>query len=266
VLRAAFSRVERFGQVGSTNDVVRSWLAAGTPEIAVASAAEQTAGRGRAGRTWLAPADSSLLVSVGYRPTYLLPEETWRLGAVTSLAMAEAAEQVAELPAGTIRLKWPNDLVVEDAGGIRKIGGVLGETDGLGTDDVRAVVGVGFNVDWGDQPIPPELVGSMASLATAVGRPLTAPDLLDAFLGRLEATAGALRRGAFGIDDWTARQVTTGRSIVLELPGGERASARAEGVDPDSGALLVATAAASTGVRPIHAAEVVHVRLAGTQV
>ena len=62
--------------------------------------------------------------------------------------MADAAEEVAGLAPGTIRLKWPNDLVVEGDGGVRKLAGVLGETDGLGTDDPRAVVGIGINADW----------------------------------------------------------------------------------------------------------------------
>ena len=59
----AFSRVERYDRVGSTNDVVRDWLAAGVPEICLAVAGEQTAGRGRNGRTWTAPAGAALPVS-----------------------------------------------------------------------------------------------------------------------------------------------------------------------------------------------------------
>jgi len=49
------SRQQRFPSVASTNDVVRAWLAEGTPEVCLAVADEQTAGRGRNGRTWLAP-------------------------------------------------------------------------------------------------------------------------------------------------------------------------------------------------------------------
>ena len=74
---------------------------------------EQTAGRGRAGRRWVAPAGGALLLSVGFRPTWLEPERAWRLAAVVSLAMAEAAESIAGLPGGRVRLKWPNDLVIE---------------------------------------------------------------------------------------------------------------------------------------------------------
>ena len=133
------SRQERFDVVGSTNDVVRGWLAEGTPEVCVAVADRQTAGRGRNGRPWLAPAGSALLVSLGFRPGWLRPERVWRLAATVSLAMADAAEEVAGLPDGAIALKWPNDLYTKDQP--RKLAGVLGETDGLGGPDPRAVIG-----------------------------------------------------------------------------------------------------------------------------
>src|SRR5207344_2593285 len=86
------ARSERFEVVGSTNDVVHSWLADGTPEVCLAVAGEQTAGRGREGRAWLAPHGAALLLSVGFRPTWLAPDSAWRLAAIVSLAMADAAE------------------------------------------------------------------------------------------------------------------------------------------------------------------------------
>ena len=107
------ARQERFVVVGSTNDVVRGWLADGTPEVCLAVADEQAEGRGRDGRRWVAPPGAALLLSLGFRPTWLLPDRAWRLAAMASLAMAEAAEHAAGLPEGTIRLKWPNDLVIE---------------------------------------------------------------------------------------------------------------------------------------------------------
>src|SRR5512143_3967687 len=175
------ARQERFDAVGSTNDVVRAWLAEGTPEVCLAIADEQTAGRGRAGRSWIAPKGRALLLSLGFRPVWLAPERTWRLAAVIALAMADAAEEVAGLADGAIRLKWPNDLVVEDGAGgsdsapsavIRKLGGLLGETDGLGTADPRAVIGLGINADWPAADFPAELADSMTSLREAShGRP-----------------------------------------------------------------------------------------------
>ena len=274
-MTAFLARQERFERIGSTNDAVRAWLAAGTPEVCLAVADEQTAGRGRAGRTWTAPPGVALLLSLGFRPTWLEPGHAWRLAAVVSLAMADAAEDAAGLRDHAIRLKWPNDLVIEaDApehegtglggGPIRKLGGVLGEADGLGTGDPRVIVGIGVNAGWDRADFPPDIAPQMTSLAEASGgRPIDRALLLDGFLGRLEARVEALRAGRFAIDDWTARQVTTGRIVRLEEHGGAPVEARALGLDPATGALLVADASVPGGERAIHAGDVVHVRLAG---
>jgi BirA family transcriptional regulator, biotin operon repressor / biotin---[acetyl-CoA-carboxylase] ligase len=255
------SRRERFAVVGSTNDVVREWLAEGTPEVCLAVADEQSAGRGREGRTWTAPRGHALLLSLGFRPTWLSPERTWRLAAVASLAMAEAAELVAGLTAGTIRLKWPNDLVVERDGGVLKLAGVLGETDGLGTADPRAVVGIGINADWPRDEFPIEIASSMTSLAAEGTRRVDETELLEAFLASLEPRVDALRAGAFDGRAWSDRQATSGREVRLHEHGLEPAAARAVAVDTESGALLVEDPASPDGVRQVFSADVVHVRL-----
>jgi BirA family biotin operon repressor/biotin-[acetyl-CoA-carboxylase] ligase len=92
VVPTFLSRTERYRSVGSTNDVVRGWLAAGVPEVCLAVASEQTAGRGRLGRTWTAPAGAALLCSLGFRPTWLAAERSWRIPATAALAMCDAAE------------------------------------------------------------------------------------------------------------------------------------------------------------------------------
>ncbi|HET7727909.1 MAG TPA: biotin--[acetyl-CoA-carboxylase] ligase [Candidatus Limnocylindrales bacterium] len=281
--QAFLSRAERFASVGSTNDVVRRWLAEGTPEVCLAVADEQTAGRGRDGRRWDAPPGAALLLSLGFRPGWLPPERTWRLAAIISLAMADAAEEVAGLPEGAIRLKWPNDLVIETTGDrallagdataadaaarlaapvtLRKLAGVLGESDGLGTDDPRVVIGIGTNADWPEAAFPPELAHSMTSLrAASGGRPIDLALLLDAFTSRLEARTEALRRGWFDVAGWVERQATTGRNVRVETADAvlER---RALGVDALSGGLVLDDGA--DGERVVHAGEIVHVRLAG---
>ncbi|MEA2547213.1 MAG: BirA family transcriptional regulator [Chloroflexota bacterium] len=273
-------RQERFVSVGSTNDVVRDWLAAGEPEICVAVADEQTAGRGRSGRTWSAPVGRGLLLSLGFRPTWLPPDQVWRLAATVSLAMADAAEEAAGLPGGSIRLKWPNDLVMAvDLAGrgldpheaaaanrvatIRKLGGVLGETDGLGTDDPRAVVGIGLNADWPAADFPAELRATMTSLRAAAGeRPIDRFGLVDGFVSRLEGRVAALHRGDFDAAGWIDRQVTTGRTIDLLLPDGTTETVVGIGVDAVSGALRIADGSQRDGERAIVVGEIVHVRLA----
>lgn len=258
-------RHERFATVGSTNDVVRGWLADGEPEMCVAVADEQTAGRGRSGRTWTAPAGSGLLLSVGFRPAWLAPDRVWRLAATVSLAMADAAEHVAGLGDGSIRLKWPNDLVTAAGDGtVRKIGGVLGETDGLGTGDPRAIVGIGLNADWPEADFAEELRGTMTSLrAVASDRPIEVGRLLEGFLSRLETRVAALHADRFDAAEWVGRQVTTGREIAIQLPGGSTESVLAIGVDPETGALRIADRGEPDGERSIVVGEIVHVRLAG---
>ena len=263
------ARRETFGRVGSTNDVVRGWLAGGTPEVCLAVAEEQTAGRGRDGRSWVAPAGGALLLSLGFRPTWLDPDAAWRLAAVASLAMADAAEASAGLDAGTIRLKWPNDLVIEGPGttGVRKVAGVLGETDGLGSPDPRVVVGLGLNTDWAAAAFPPELRGAMTSLRElAGGHPIHNATLLAAFTDRLEPAVDALRgAGWFDARSWSDRQLTTGRTVRIERSEGTEI-VRALGVEPATGALVVADAAAPGGERRVVVGEITHVRVADARI
>ena len=251
---ASLVRLERFDVVGSTNDIVRGWLADGTPEVCAAVADSQTAGRGRDGRTWVAPPGAAVLLSLGFRPSWLPPERVWRLAAVVSLAMAEAGEATTRAAAGTIALKWPNDLVVDTPHGVRKLGGVLGETDGIGGDDPRAVIGIGVNGDWTRDRFPDELAGGMTSLRELAGHPIDHDALVTEFFDRLEARLASLRRGPFDSAGWSERQVTTGRDVDLIDAGGAPTTVRATGVDVDTGALLV-------DGRSVFVGEIAHVRL-----
>ena len=256
------ARQERFAQVGSTNDVVRDWLLAGEPDVCLAIADEQTAGRGREGRTWTAPPAAALLLSLGFRPSWLEPSRVWQIAGSVSLAMAEAGEQTGDLPAKTIRLKWPNDLVVESTGGIRKIAGVLGETDGLGSGHPFAIVGIGINADWAADDFPPELAETMTSLREVAGRPVDRDALLEAFLARLDVRLRALRMGSFDALGWSGRQVTTGRLIRIEGPSGSAETVRALRTDTLTGALVVQDPVDDAApTRELYTGDVVHVRL-----
>src|SRR5690242_18570837 len=105
-----FGPVRWFDSLDSTNRYLRDEAAAGAPDGLVAVADVQTAGRGRLGRTWEAPPGASLLVSVLLRPALAL--EWWPL--VTPAAALAASDALHELAGIDARLKWPNDLVVDD--------------------------------------------------------------------------------------------------------------------------------------------------------
>ena len=261
---AFVSRHERFKLVGSTNDVVRSWLQGfNEPEVCLAIADEQSAGRGREGRTWTAPPGSSLLLSLGFRPTWLEPTRVWQLAASVGLAMAEAAESVAGLDARTVRLKWPNDLAAElEDGSVRKVAGILGETTGLGTSSSIAIVGIGVNVDWPASEFPPDLAESMTSLRElAGGQPIDRETLLDAFLERLEVRLRSLRMGSFDAIGWSLRQLTDGRLVRLEDRSGTAEVVRAVRADPMTGALVVEDLSGDGGQRQVLSGDIHHLRL-----
>jgi BirA family biotin operon repressor/biotin-[acetyl-CoA-carboxylase] ligase len=157
-------------------------LEADAPEGAVAVAGEQTAGRGRLGRRWLAPAGTSLLCSVQLRPrvsSAQLPELT----GVAALACADAIAAVTNLEP---ELKFPNDLLVDG----RKVAGILAEAR-----EGRVVLGVGVNVNVADSDLPTEVDRPATSLLAETGRELDRAELLVELLERLEQRYDSWNQG-----------------------------------------------------------------------
>jgi len=219
-------RVRRFATIDSTNRYLLDEARTGADAGLVVVADEQTEGRGRRGRTWIAPPGSSLLVSVLLRPM-VHGDETHILTMATALSLRDAIDDVAELRTG---LKWPNDLVVDD----RKIAGVLAEAD-LGADGrARAlVIGMGCNIEWPE--IPPDLEGIATACNLEVGHSVDRGRVLDAFLDRLAtrlADLDAVPR------DYRAGLVTLGRRVRVDL-GGSVVTGTARDID-DTGRLIVA--------------------------
>jgi len=155
----------------STNARARELAEAGAPHGTVVTAAEQTAGRGRQGRTWTAPPDKALLYSAVLRP---LDERHLLLPLAVPVAVCEAAEQLE--PGIECQIKWPNDIWIEG----RKLAGVLIEAK---PQDGWAVIGVGLNLSISRDEFPPDLRDTAVSLLG-----------LDAE-GRGEVSSGASRSG-----------------------------------------------------------------------
>jgi len=170
----------------STNDLAAAEARAGAPAGTLITADEQTAGRGRLGRTWHAAPGENLTFSLVLRPARPAPE----IPTLTLLAGGAVAQALAELgfPA---RLKWPNDVLlrVQEAGGERprKVAGILTEAATVGSEVSHVVVGIGLNVNVAD--FPAELADRATSLRLVRGAPLDRADVLARVLARLESAA-----------------------------------------------------------------------------
>jgi BirA family biotin operon repressor/biotin-[acetyl-CoA-carboxylase] ligase len=266
-----------FRVTDSTNARARELVEAGVPRGTIVTADEQTAGRGRQGRTWTAPPGTALLYSAVLRP---LDERHLLLPLAVPLAVCEAAEQLA--PDIECQIKWPNDIWVEG----RKLAGVLIEAK---PQDGWAVIGVGLNLTIEPDEFPPDLRDTAISILTAAdgsresprrglakrprqgdpepqsgtkfhrpkggGRhsarrlptPVAATEVLSTALDRwVEADRDET------LDSWRARDALRGREVAWEDGSGV-----ADGVD-DRGHLAVAIAG---GDRVLLGAGDVHLRL-----
>ncbi len=199
-----------YPRIGSTNDVARELAAQGAPEGTLVLADEQTAGRGRMARRWIAPPGSSLLLSILFRPA-LHPAAAYRLVMISGLATAEACEALAGV---RVDIKWPNDLQTRG----KKLGGILPESAIQGERLLWVVVGLGLNVSQEFAP-PDPLAQSAISLRMAAAAPPDRAALLAGILTRLNAWYAQLGSDAL-VDAWRARCSTLGQRIVARTPGG----------------------------------------------
>ncbi len=153
------------------------------PEGAVAVAEEQTEGRGRLGRRWIAPARTSLLCSIVLRPS-VPPERLPELTIVAARACAEALRSAAALEP---EVRFPNDVLV----GGRKVAGILGEAAAG-----RVVLGIGVNVNLREDELPREVDVPATSLLVELGRPVDRAPLVAEILFGLERRYDGWARGA----------------------------------------------------------------------
>lgn len=266
--RSRFTDVRHVAETGSTNTDVMELARQGEPEGVVLVADHQTAGRGRAGRSWTAPPGASLLCTILLRPPApVAPLTTFAL----AVAAAEAVESVAGFRPG---LKWPNDLVVEDerdgALRTRKLAGILAEAEWSPGSNIAAghrtpaaheratvAAGIGLNVSWSEE-VPDDL----ADVAVAINHVSTSrpsrDDVLQALLDRLDVHYGALVQGdvAGVLDAWRQRSVTLGREVRIDL-GADDVVGTALDVTAD-GHLVVEPL--EGGRRTIAVGDVVHLR------
>jgi BirA family transcriptional regulator, biotin operon repressor / biotin---[acetyl-CoA-carboxylase] ligase len=261
--------VEVADRTGSTNADLLARALAGAPEGVVLAAEEQSAGRGRMGRTWVSPPRAALTFSLLVRPAAVPPARRGWLPLLAGVAVASAVTAVTGVQT---RLKWPNDVLT----GAAKLGGILAEATG---DAV--VVGVGLNVSAEPGELPPPGPGALAATSLRIARS-AAPEIADSAAPDIAAPAAPEREPLLiailaDFERWyqawcrvggdpercglraryTELSGTIGRHVRAELPDGQLLSGLAADVDPD-GRLLVRVPSGT--VVPVAAGDIVHLR------
>jgi BirA family biotin operon repressor/biotin-[acetyl-CoA-carboxylase] ligase len=244
---ASIARLDVAWSLDSTNSEL---LRRGAPArgVDVLLAERQTGGRGRRGRTWQSPLGANLYLSV----SRAFDGGLARLGGLSLVAGIAAAEALHALGVRAVALKWPNDLVVADGPGLRKLGGLLVEGGGEHGGPVSAVIGLGLNVSMPkataariDQPW-----ADLAGLGAAPARSA----LAAALLAHLVPALAQFDRAGFApfAPRWEALDALRGRDADL-LVHERRERVRVLGLG-EGGALRVR--AADGGMRDVHAGEV----------
>ncbi len=244
--RARLRRLEVYESLESTNDRLLTVEDLQPGRFDACLAEFQIAGRGRRGRSWVAPFASGLCLSVGwsYRDA---PAALSALSLATGVAVLRA---LARLGIAGFALKWPNDIVRAD----RKLGGILIDLRGEAAGPAYVVVGVGINVQ-----LPAATRAQLAKEGVdavdlaSLGAPPSRNALAAALITELSAALGEY--GARGLaafaEEWQAADALAGRTVAV-LQGGQTLEGRARGVDAD-GALLLDVAGVP---RRIHSGEV----------
>jgi BirA family biotin operon repressor/biotin-[acetyl-CoA-carboxylase] ligase len=214
--------------IASTQPAVHIAAQAGASEGLVVLTDEQTAGKGRLGRTWQAPFGSSLLLSMLFRPN-LHPQQGGRLTMCVGLGAATAIEEMTGL---SIQLKWPNDLLLHG----KKLAGVLTETQLDGNRITYAVVGFGLNVNL-TRPPDDELAAIAISLSQALQRSVSRLALLQVILRHIEAHYERLQAGHSPHAAWSQHMAYQGQPVQVTLPH-TVLTGMVTGANPD-GALLI---------------------------
>ena len=221
-------KILSYEETSSTNDIAWKLAMQGVSEGTVVFAEFQSKGKGRLGRTWVAPKGKSILTSVILRPR-LLPNQASQMTMMSAVAVAQAIEIQTGL---SPQIKWPNDILIEG----KKVAGILTEMQAE-TDQIRfLVVGIGINVT-----IPREY---LLENADSIHLHLSSSTMLrislaQELLRQLEKGCDLLHQGGWDRikEEWERRSFLTGRYIQVRCLE-HRMEGIVTGLDPD-GSLLV---------------------------
>jgi BirA family biotin operon repressor/biotin-[acetyl-CoA-carboxylase] ligase len=224
--------------VTSTMDVAAAALRADAPEGVTVVANEQTAGRGRRGRTWQSPPGVGLYFSMVLRP----PRDATSIRVLSLITLAAGLgvrAGIAHVTGLVTDLKWPNDVLISR----RKVAGILAEGHSLGGDAQAVVIGVGVNVR--QSALDASTADRATSLEAELGRAVMRGPLLDALLVAVPAAYRRLIQGEADaiLREWRAAAPSAlGSRVEWDTSHGVERGTTA-GID-EHGALLIQTRAA----------------------
>jgi BirA family biotin operon repressor/biotin-[acetyl-CoA-carboxylase] ligase len=224
-------RFHYFAEISSTNTHARELAEQGTPEGEVVVAESQTQGRGRLGRHWESPPLANLYFSIIFRPK-LAPVHAPQITLMAAVALAEAVGSfIPQRPA----IKWPNDILVNG----KKLAGILAEAVCLAERVEYVILGVGVNVNYPVDSMPPELRTRATSLFDLTRIHVHRESFLRRLIQDLDRCDGDLEESGFEalVPRWEAYFALRGRRVRVELLD-QILLGRAVGIAPD-GALLV---------------------------
>ena len=248
--RDNLASIEVFAEIESTNSYLMQVPGPAPGKISIAATSNQTAGRGRHGKTWLSPPGSGLCLSAAY--TFAASPDN--LPALTLALGLGAIDALEELGAKNVELKWPNDLVALDG----KLGGILTEVQQQSGGTVTVVTGIGVNIDlqnaldlgaeteWARRVVDLKSVCELEPEHDEVAGKL-ASHLLQAFTRYEEAGFAAVA------DRWAKYDWLLGRAITVD-EANRQFSGTGAGVAHD-GALLIDTPDA--GIRRVTSGTIV---------
>lgn len=170
--------IERFAQLGSTNDYLKARAQSGAPEGTVIIAKEQTAGKGRLGRSWTSPQGGAWF-SLLLRPP-IPAEQAGCISILIAVSLAQTIQERWKVPTG---VKWPNDLYARD----RKLGGILIELNSYSDKIEWLIAGIGVNVN-NEPPIQTRVPAT--SLSRELGKAINLEEFFDVALDAIARDYG----------------------------------------------------------------------------
>ncbi len=218
-----------FETIDSTNNCARTLAECDAPEGALVFAEEQTAGKGRSGRTWVARPGENLTFSIVLRPAFP-PEQINLFPLGVAVAVAEGIHRSTGL---TVECKWPNDLML--AG--RKCAGILMESALAGNGFAYIILGIGINVN--QREFPEALRERATSLALHAGHDLDRTGILQGVLGSLERAYDTYTASGFQgvLPAWLARAQMIGARVAVDMQG-SIVNGTVTGISPEGGLQL----------------------------